>query len=128
MSTLHIKQLRRELALSYAAGTNLLLIGKPGIGKSMEIAATAKIMAERVEGFGHWKFDMTTATPNDLMAYMPNEATHKLEAYPNGTLPNAYDNSDLKGFCEIDEVLNGDPTTTKVFQKYINNEDVGTNI
>lgn len=124
MSTLHIKHLPRELALSYAAGTNLLLLSKPAVGKSETVAATAKQMAERVEGFKLWSFDMTTATPNDLMAYMPNEKNHKLECYENASLPNAYDNPDACGFVFIDEVLNGDPTTVKVFQKYINGEDI----
>lgn len=121
---LHIKHLPRELTLAYAAGTNLLLKSKPALGKSQTIAATAKTMGERVEGFKVWSFDMTTANPNDLMAYMPNEKRHKLECYENDTLPNAYDNPDLKGFVAIDEVLNGDPTTVKVFQKYTNGETI----
>lgn len=128
MSAIHIKQFPRELTLSYAAGTNLLVKSKPAVGKSETIRATAKTMGERVEGFKVWAFDMTTANPNDLLAYMPNEKTHKLECYENNTLPNAYDNPDAKGFVYIDEVLNGDPTTVKVFQKYINGEDVGARL
>ena len=58
MSTIHIKQLPRELALSFAAKTNLLLLSKPAVGKSETVGATAKTMMERVEGFKHWKFDM----------------------------------------------------------------------
>jgi MoxR-like ATPase len=125
MSTMHIKQLPRELALSYAAGTNLMLLSKPAVGKSETVEATAKTMAERVEGFKLWRFDMTTANPTDLMAYMPNEETHKLECYENVMLPNAYDTPDACGFVFIDEVLNGDPTTVKVFQKYVNGESIG---
>jgi hypothetical protein len=121
-ASVHIKHLPRELALSYAAGTNLMVISKPGIGKTETTLATAKTMGERVEGFGVWYFDMTTANPNDLLAYMPNETTHKLDGYENATLPNAYDNPDLKGFVVQDEALNGDPTTVKVFQKYNNGE------
>lgn len=125
MSTVHIKNLPRELAVSFAARTNLLLVSKPAVGKSQTIGVAVENMRERIEGFGLWKFDMTTANPNDLMAYMPNPETHKLEGYPNNTLPNAYDDPNLVGFVEIDEVLNGDPSTTKVFQKYINGESVG---
>jgi hypothetical protein len=121
-ASIHIKHLPRELALSYAAGTNLLAVSKPSTGKTETTIATAKQMGERVEGFKSWYVDMTTANPNDLMAYMPNEKTHKLEGYENESLPNAYDDPNLKGFVVLDEALNGDPTTVKVFQKYINGE------
>ena len=124
MSTLHIKQLPRELAIAYAAGTNLLLLSKPAVGKSMTVESTAEQMAERIEGFKLWRFDMTTANPNDLMAYMPNEKTHKLECYENAGLPNGFEDPEACGFVFIDEVLNGDPTTVKVFQKYINGEKI----
>lgn len=123
--SIHIKHLSRELALSYAAGTNILGVSKPGIGKTETTLATAKQMAERIEGFKVWYVDMTTATPNDLMAYMPNEKTHKLEGYENVSLPNAYDDPDAKGFVLEDEALNADPMTGKVFQKYNNGEIIG---
>jgi hypothetical protein len=125
MSAIHIKQLPGEIAVSYTAGTNLLLLSKPGLGKSQTIARAVEMIAQRIEGFGHWRFDMTTATPNDLMAYMPDDKTKQLEAFPNGVLPNAYTHPDVKGIVDLDEVLNGDPTTTKVFQKYINSESIG---
>lgn len=120
----HIKHFNRELALSYAAGTNLMGLSKPSVGKTETTIATAKQMAERIDGFKVWYYDMTTANPNDLIAYMPNDKTHKLEGYESVSLPNAYDDADLKGFVMLDEALNGDPTTVKVFQKYINGENI----
>jgi hypothetical protein len=124
MSTLHIKQLPRAIALSYQAGTNLLLTSKPATGKSETTFKTAQTMAERIEGFGYWPFDVGTANPNDVAAYMPNMETGKLQVFANSVLPNAYDNPDTKGIVFIDEVMNGDPATVKVFQKYINGEDI----
>jgi len=124
MSAVHIKQLPREIALSYAAGTNLILTSKPGIGKSQTVFGAAQTMAERVEGFGYWPFDIGTANPNDVCAYMPDLATGKLAVYPNSVLPNAYDTPDAKGIVFEDEVMNGDPSTVKVFQKYNNGEDI----
>ena len=124
MSTLHIKQLPREIALSYAARTNLLLTSKPGLGKSETVCAAAKTMGERVEGFGYWPFDISTANPNDVCAYMPDLKTGELAVYPNSVLPNAYRKPDAQGIVFFDEVLNGDPSTVKVFQKYVNGEDI----
>lgn len=124
MSTVHIKQLKKELALSYAAGTNILLLSKPAIGKSETVEAWAKEMSARVEGFGYWPFDIGTANPNDVAAYMPDDKTGSLRVYPNDVLPNAYKTPDAKGAVFMDEIMNGDPTTVKVFQKYSNGEDI----
>ena len=124
MSQVHIKHLKKELTLSYAAGSNIMLLSKPAIGKSESVEAWAAEMAKRVSGFGYWPYDLLTANPNDVCAYMPDDKTRKLAVYPSATLPNAYDDPDLKGVVFMDEIMNGDPTTVKVFQKYCNNENI----
>lgn len=124
MSLIHIKQLKKELALSYAAGTNIMLLSKPAIGKSETTEAWAADMAKRIEGFTFHPFDIGTANPNDVAAYMPDDKSGTLRVYPNDVLPNAYQKPDQKGAVFMDEIMNGDPTTVKVFQKYINGEDI----
>lgn len=120
----HIKDFPREIVVSYAAGTNLLAVSPPAIGKTWQTLAAAATMQKRIPGFGFWSFDLATANPNDVCAYMPDDKTGKLQVFPNGTLPNAYDTPDAKGIVHMDEPLNADPATAKVFQKYINNEDI----
>lgn len=120
----HIKDFPREIVVSYAAGTNLMAVSPPAIGKTWQVLSAANTMAKRIEGFGFWSFDLATANPNDVCAYMPDDKTGKLQVFPNGTLPNAYDNPDAKGIVHFDEPLNADPATAKVFQKYINGENI----
>lgn len=120
----HIKDFPREIVLSYAAGANLLAVSKPALGKTQQTLAAAMHMAKRIEGFKLWAFDLATANPNDVCAYMPDDKTGMLQVFPNGTLPNAYVTPDAKGIVHFDEPLNADPATAKVFQKYINGENI----
>ena len=124
MSSIHIREVRKEIAISFTAGTNLMLISEPGLGKTMEAERAAADIMSRVAGAKLWKFDVGTANPNDLCAYMPDLKTGKLQVYPNGVLPNAYDDPDQTGIVLFDEVLNADNMTLKMFQKYINGEDI----
>jgi hypothetical protein len=122
---LHLKQLPREIAMSYAARTNIALLSKPAVGKSQTMNAIALQLGERIDNFKLWYLDMTTATPNDIVAYMPDVATGTLVAYPNADLPNAYTHPNAVGIVFEDECLNADPMTAKVFQKYNNGESIG---
>lgn len=124
MSQIHIKQWARELALTVEARTNIMGISKPSIGKSQETMAALKKIAALVSGFHVQYVDVGTMTPNDIVAFMPDLTTGKLRAYANTVLPNAYDTPDMVGAIVFDEVMNADPMTLKLFQKYDNGEDV----
>lgn len=124
MSAIHIKQWERELALTVEARTNIMGLSKPSIGKSRETMKALKKIASLVSGFHVQYIDAGTMTPNDLVVFMPDVKTGKLAAYPNGILPNAYDTPDMVGAIVFDEVMNADPMTIKLLQKYINGEDV----
>ena len=127
MSLIHINNVQSELAISFAAGINTLYQSPPARGKSQEVARGSKAIAATMAGeeFSLFYIDMLTATPNDVMAWMPDVDTGKLVCYPNESLPNAYKTPNLRGILVADEMLNGDMTTNKVYQKYFNGDDVG---
>lgn len=109
---------------AYAAKANLLMLGKPGIGKTHTIEAFAARMRERIEHFKVWHFYGPTMSPMDIQAAMPDVATGTLKMYSNACLPNAYTDPDAQGVIFIGEMLNTDPTTLKLLQKYVNGEDM----
>lgn len=129
--SIHIKALQTEVAITFAAKTNALFLSKPAVGKSQETMRAAQIIADKMREsedgtkFGIWFHDMLTATPNDVLAYMPDPITGKLVCYPNAGLPNYYDDPKLTGILVQDEVLNGESTSVKVFSKYNNGDDCG---
>lgn len=122
---IHIKELPKQIAIAYAARTNMLIVSKPAVGKTWTVQDAANIIRQRVEGAGYWPLDLTTMSPNDICVYMPDMKEGKLAVFPNAELPNAYDNPDQTGIVFEDEALNADPTVTKVTQKYNNGESIG---
>lgn len=122
---IHIKELPKQIAIAFAAKTNMLITSKPALGKTWTTKEAAEIIKQRVEHAGYWPLDLTTMSPNDICVYMPNMTTGKLGVFPNDELPNAYDDPDQCGIVFEDEALNADPTVTKVTQKYNNGESIG---
>lgn len=123
MATL-LKDMNLVMVRSYLAKSNLLMLGQPGIGKTCSIEAFAEKMRERVPDFKVWHFYGPTMSPMDIQASMPDNATQTLKVYSNACLPNAYTDPDVKGVVFVGEMLNTDPTTLKLLQKYVNGEDM----
>lgn len=123
MSTL-LKDMNLVMVRAYLAKANLLMLGQPGIGKTHSIEAFAEKMRERVPEFKVWHFYGPTMSPMDIQASMPDNETQTLKVYSNASLPNAYTHPDVKGVVFVGEMLNTDPTTLKLLQKYVNGEDM----
>lgn len=121
---LRLKETTNVIVRAYSAKANLLMLGKPGIGKTHTIESFAEKMRERIEGFKVWHFYGPTMSPMDIQAAMPDTATGTLKMYSNACLPNAYTDPDAAGVVFIGEMLNTDPTTLKLLQKYVNGEDM----
>lgn len=119
-----LKELPQVLVRSYLAGTNTFLRGKPAIGKTESIKAFGESMIKRIPEFKVWTFYAPSMSPMDIQASAPNYQTGKLELFNNAALPNAYDTPDAKGVIFFGELPNTDPSTAKLLQKYINNEDM----
>lgn len=119
-----LKDMSLVMVRSYLAKSNLLMLGQPGIGKTCSIEGFAEKMRERVPDFKVWHFYGPTMSPMDIQASMPDNATQTLKVYSNACLPNAYTDPDVKGVVFVGEMLNTDPTTLKLLQKYVNGEDM----
>lgn len=123
MATL-LKDMPLVMVRAYLSKANLLMLGQPGIGKTHSTEALAVKMRDRVEDFKIWHFYGPTMSPMDIQASMPDNATNTLKVYSNACLPNAYTDPDVKGVVFVGEMLNTDPTTLKLLQKYVNGEDM----
>jgi len=121
---LRLKEMNLVMVRSYLAKKNMLMLGKPGIGKTCTIEHFVERMKERIPEFRVWPFYGPTMSPMDIQAGMPDNATGTLKMYSNAGLPNAYREPDVKGVVFIGEILNTDPTTLKLLQKYVNGEDM----
>jgi hypothetical protein len=121
---MRLKEVTNVIVRSYSAQSNLLLLGKPGIGKTCTIEAFVDKMRERIPHFQMWPFYGPTMSPMDIQACMPDNATGTLKVYSNACLPNSYRDPDACGVVFIGEMLNTDPTTLKLLQKYVNGEDM----
>lgn len=121
---LELSKLGKQIAIMFHARVNCIIVSPPGLGKTMTINATAAKLRKRVEGFQIWYMDVPTMSPTDIGATMPNRETGMLEFFCNAGFPNAYTNPDAVGILNLGEVLNTDPTTLKLLQKYCNGEDI----
>lgn len=123
MATL-LKDISLVMVRAYLAKANLLMLGQPGIGKTCSIEDFAEKMRDRVPDFKVWHFYGPTMSPMDIQASMPDNETSTLKVYSNACLPNAYTDPEVKGVVFVGEMLNTDPTTLKLLQKYVNGEDM----
>lgn len=121
---MRLKEVTNVIVRAYQAKSNLLMTGKPGMGKTCTIEEFVTKMRERVADFQLWHFYGPTMSPMDIQACMPDNATGTLKVYSNACLPNAYNHPDAVGVVFIGEMLNTDPTTLKLLQKYVNGEDM----
>lgn len=121
---MRLKETTNVIVRMYACKQNLLMLGKPGIGKTCTIEAFAERMREKLPDFKVWHFYGPTMSPMDIQACMPDVATGTLKVFSNACLPNAYTTPDANGVVFIGEMLNTDPTTLKLLQKYVNGEDM----
>lgn len=119
-----LKDMNLVLARAYLAKKNILMLGKPGIGKTCTIDHFVDKMREKIADFQAWPFYGPTMSPMDIQAAMPDTDSGTLKMYSNAGLPNAYKTPDVKGVVFIGEMLNTDPTTLKLLQKYVNGEDM----
>jgi RecA/RadA recombinase len=121
---LTIKDVPAILNRCIRTGTNLSLIGEPGIGKtSVIVQAVAKIQ-ETNPDFKLWLMYTPTMNPTDFAMAMPDMKAGKLRVFNTGLLPNAYETPDAQGIVYFGERDGGDRETNKATQKYINNEDM----
>lgn len=120
-----LNELNGILVRCWIARTNVLFKSKPALGKTETVEAFIARMQKKVEGFRGWKFYVPSMSPMDIQASCPDRERGVLALYNNEQLPNHYTNPDAKGVLFLDEVLNGDPATNKLLQKYINREDMG---
>ena len=122
---MHLRDVPKQIALSFAAGTNIGFVSQPGIGKTETISEAARKLGERVPGFKMVEIDVPSMSPTDIGVYFPNMEARTLEFFANGGLPNVYtDGEDAKGIAHMGELLNCDAATGKLLQKWINGEDI----
>lgn len=121
---MRLKEVTNVIVRAYQAKSNMLMTGKPGMGKTCTIEGFVTKMQERVPDFQLWHFYGPTMSPMDIQACMPDNATGTLKVYSNACLPNAYSHPEAVGVVFIGEMLNTDPTTLKLLQKYVNGEDM----
>jgi hypothetical protein len=121
---LELSKLGKQIAIMFHAKVNCIIVSPPGIGKTDTINATAARLREKVEDFRIWYMDVPTMSPTDIGATMPNRETGLLEFFCNAGFPNAYTAPDARGILNLGEILNTDPTTLKLLQKYCNGEDI----
>jgi hypothetical protein len=122
---IHLKELPKQIAISFMAKVNSSYASKPALGKTWGVIAAHKLIQQYEPKAKLWMLDMATMSPNDICVYMPDVKSNTLTAYPNAELPNAYTDPDATGILFIDEYGLGDPTTISATQKYINNESIG---
>jgi hypothetical protein len=122
--SLRLKEINQVMVRCYMSKANMLMLGKPGIGKTCSIEHFVEKMRERIPDFKVWHFYGPTMSPMDIQAGMPDVATGTIKMYSNASIPNAYATPDVKGVVFIGEMLNTDPTTLKLLQKYVNGEDM----
>lgn len=106
-------------------GTNIHILGEPGLGKTSVIEQTVAILKQQDPNFGFWCIYTPALSPIDFSVPMPDTETGTLHMYHNDKLPNAFDTPDMRGIVFLGERDNADPATNKALQKYINNEDMG---
>lgn len=121
---MRLKELPLQIAISVEAQTNMIVLSKPGVGKTDTINATAKRIQERKPEFGLVYCDAGTMMVPDFGATVPNRDKGTLEYYPNGVLPNAYVTPNWCGVINFGEFLNVDSMMGKLFQKYNNGESI----
>jgi hypothetical protein len=119
-----LKETPNALLRAYMAKSNVWLWGQPGIGKSDTVGVFVEKMKSRIEGFGLYPFYGPTTAPTDVIVGMPNTKTKRLDFFCNSALPNAYEDPNACGVVWFGEAGNTDPATFKLFQKYVNNEDM----
>lgn len=124
MDTVSLKELPELLNIAYAANINVYLTGRPGIGKTQTIEAFAAAQREENPQFQMRYFYAPSMSPMDIQATAPDAESGNLKFFNNEALPNAYTDPDMEGVIFFGELPNADQTTTKLLQKYINNEDM----
>lgn len=105
-------------------GTNLMLTGEPGIGKTSIINQVVAGIQEEDEDFTLWEIYTPSLSPIDFSVPMPDTKSGKLKMYHNDLLPNAFVTPNARGILFLGERDNADPATNKALQKYINNENM----
>ena len=120
-----VQKIPAIISRAVRTGTNVLLTGNPGIGKTMIIEQTVRDIQKTDADFKLWTLYTPAMSPLDIMAVVPDLETKMLEHYYNATLPNRYDDPNVRGIVFLGEQNNADPATNKVLQKYVNNEDMG---
>lgn len=122
MTTLH--EVPAILARCIRTGTNLSLLGEPGIGKTSIINQVVEGIQVEDEDFQLWDIYTPSLSPIDFSVPMPDTKLGKLVMYHNDLLPNAFVTPDARGILFLGERDNADPATNKALQKYINNENM----
>ncbi len=106
-------------------GTNVHLIGHPGIGKTQIIEQTVRDIQTDDPNFKLFVVYTPAMSPLDFVAVVPDMVEKTLDHFHNSSLPNRYVTPDMKGILFLGERDNADPATNKALLKYTNNEDMG---
>lgn len=121
----YVHEIPQIIKRAIRTGTNILLTGNPGIGKTSVIEKTHVEIKKVDPDFGLWILYLSAMSPLDVQAVVPDMDNRELVNFFNKNLPNRYDNPNTRGILWLGESNNADPATNKVLQKYINNEDMG---
>lgn len=89
--------------------------GEPGTGKTQKIYSYA--LMRNLPVFSYYG---PSASPTDLVCYMPDGTTSKLKGYFNERFPNAAETPDLDGLLFVDEIGKTHGETLKGFIKLFN--------
>lgn len=120
-----LQDIPQLVARAIRTGTNLHMVGEPGIGKTEVIEQTVDQIQEQDKDFWFGSMYTPALSPVDFTVAMPDTKSGELKTYHSDRLPNGFDTPDLRGILFLGERDNADPATNKALQKYINNEDMG---
>lgn len=123
--SINLHELPAVLKRAVRTGVNLHVVGEPGCGKTRMLEQTSAEIQKSDADFGLWTMYTPSLSPVDFVAMMPDTTTGTLRAYHSEMIPNGFVNPDMRGIVFLGERDNADPSTNKVLQKYINNEDMG---
>ncbi|HEX6824876.1 MAG TPA: hypothetical protein VF077_01060 [Nitrospiraceae bacterium] len=119
-----LKEVPNMLLVSYMAKANMWMWSKPRVGKTTTVEAFAAKMVERVPEFKIARFYAPAMSPMDIQAAMMEAGSDVMKIVNNAGLPNGYTEPNWQGVVVFDEMGNGDPSTNKLLQKYINRESM----
>jgi hypothetical protein len=107
-------------------GDNIMLLSPPARGKTYLIDRVTKDALAAKEIDTVVQFDCATLSPNDTSMSMPDMQNLIIQVVRDGRLPNYYDTPNMKGVIIFGEWMLMGLEASKVNQKLVNHEDLGS--